>query len=203
VRKRLDFSRPVEPDIIEQCIEIATQAPSASNTQRWHFVVITDTTQRSAVAEQYRRSFALYLEAQREQDARERANLSDPRAAQNVRVRESATYLAEHMHEAPVLVIPCLEGRVENAGAQAQAAFYGSILPAAWSFMLALRARGLGSAWTTLHLRYEKEVAAILDIPENVTQAALLPVAYFQGTDFKPARRLPIQDRLHWNRWQG
>lgn len=203
VRKRLDFSRPVEPDIIEQCIEIATQAPSASNTQRWHFVVITDPAQRAAVAEQYRRSFALYLEAQREQDARERANLSDPRAAQNVRVRESATYLAEHMHEAPVLVIPCLEGRVENAGAQAQAAFYGSILPAAWSFMLALRARGLGSAWTTLHLRYEKEVAAILDIPENVTQAALLPVAYFQGTDFKPARRLPIQDRLHWNRWQG
>ncbi len=203
VRKRLDFSRPVEPDIIEHCIEIATQAPSASNTQRWHFVVITDPAQRSAVAEQYRRSFTLYLEAQREQDARERANLSDPRAAQNVRVRESATYLAEHMHEAPVLVIPCLEGRVENAGAQAQAAFYGSILPAAWSFMLALRARGLGSAWTTLHLRYEKEVAAILDIPDNVTQAALLPVAYFQGTDFKPARRLPIQDRLHWNRWQG
>jgi nitroreductase len=203
VRKRLDFSRPVEPDIIEHCIEIATQAPSASNTQRWHFVVITDPAQRAAVAEQYRRSFALYLEAQREQDARERATLSDPRAAQNVRVRESATYLAEHMHEAPVLVIPCLEGRVENAGAQAQAAFYGSILPAAWSFMLALRARGLGSAWTTLHLRYEKEVAAILDIPDNVTQAALLPVAYFQGTDFKPARRLPIQDRLHWNRWQG
>ena len=202
VRKRLDFSRPVEPDIIEHCIEIATQAPSASNTQRWHFVIITDPAQRAAVAEQYRRSFALYLEAQREQDARERANLSDPRAAQNVRVRESATYLSEHMHEAPVLVIPCLEGRVENAGAQAQAAFYGSILPAAWSFMLALRARGLGSAWTTLHLRYEKEVAAILDIPDNVTQAALLPVAYYQGTDFKPATRLPIQDRLHWNRWQ-
>lgn len=201
VRKRLDFSRPVEPDIVERCIEIATQAPSASNTQRWHFVVITDLAQRAGVAEQYRRSFALYLEAQREQDARERANLSDPRAAQNVRVRESATYLAEHMHEAPVLVIPCLEGRVENAGAQAQAAFYGSILPAAWSFMLALRARGLGSAWTTLHLRYEKEVAGILGIPDNVTQAALLPVAYYKGTDFKPATRLPIQDRLHWNRW--
>jgi nitroreductase len=201
VRKRLDFSRPVEPDIIEHCIEIATQAPSASNTQRWHFVIIIDPAQRAAVAEQYRRSFMLYLEAQREQDAHERANLSDPRAAQNVRVRESATYLAEHMHEAPVLVIPCLEGRVENAGAQAQAAFYGSILPAAWSFMLALRARGLGSAWTTLHLRYEQEVAVILDIPDNVTQAALLPVAYYKGADFKPATRLPIRDRLHWNRW--
>jgi nitroreductase len=119
-----------------------------------------------------------------------------------VRVRESATYLADHMHEVPVLVIPCLEGRVENAGAQAQAAFYGSILPAAWSFMLALRARGLGSAWTTLHLRYEQEVATILGIPENVTQAALLPVAYFKGTDFKPAERISIHDRLHWNHWR-
>ena len=201
VRKRLDFNRPVEPEIIERCIEIATQAPTASNTQRWHFAIVTDKDKRAAVAAQYKRSFALYLEGLREQDARKRANLSDPRAAQNVRVRESAIFLADHMHEVPVLIIPCIEGRVENAGQQAQAGTYGSILPAAWSLMLALRARGLGSAWTTLHLRYEKEVAAILGIPDNITQAALLPVAYYKGEDFKPAARLPIKDRLHWNAW--
>jgi nitroreductase len=201
VRKRLDFTRPVEPEIIQRCIVIATQAPSASNTQRWHFVIVIDAEQRRRVAEQYQRSFALYIDAQREQDERDRANRSDPYAAQMVRVRESALYLSDHMHEAPVLIIPCLEGRVEEAGQQAQAAFYGSILPAAWSLMLALRARGLGSAWTTLHLRYEQEVAAILGIPDTVTQTALLPVAYFKGEDFKPAQRKPIHDQVHWNGW--
>jgi nitroreductase len=120
-----------------------------------------------------------------------------------VRVRESALYLSDHMHEVPVLIIPCLEGRVENESQQSQAGFYGSIIPAAWSLMLALRARGMGSAWTTLHLRYEQEVAQILGIPANVTQAALLPVAYFKGADFKPAWRKPIGDRLHWDRWNG
>jgi nitroreductase len=202
VRKRLDFARPVDPHIIERCIEIATQAPSASNTQRWHFVVLMDAEKRAAVAEHYRRSYGQYAERRREQLAREHGTEGDTVTAQNLRVFESANYLAEHMHEVPVLVIPCLEGRVETAGAEAQAAFYGSILPAAWSFMLALRARGLGSAWTTLHLRYEREVAALLGIPDSVTQAALLPVAYYTGDDFKPAQRLPIRDRLHWNGWE-
>jgi nitroreductase len=203
VRKRLDFTRPIDSAIIERCIEIATQAPSASNTQRWHFLIVTEAEQRRRVAEQYQRSFALYIEAQREQDERDRANRADPYAAQMVRVRESALYLSDHMHEAPVLIIPCLEGRVENGSQPSQAGFYGSIIPAAWSLMLALRARGIGSAWTTLHLRYEQEVAQILSIPADVTQAALLPVAYFKGADFKPARRKPIGDRLHWDRWNG
>ena len=125
----------------------------------------------------------------------------DPRIAQAPRVRASATYLSERMHEVPVLVIPCIEGRVEQAGVSAQAGLYGSILPATWSLMLALRARGLGTAWTTLHLVYEREAAAILDIPDDVTQVALIPVAYFRGTDFRPAKRLPGRDRTHWNTW--
>jgi nitroreductase len=198
VRKRLDLTRPVPEALLDECIRIATQAPSASNTQRWHFVLVTDAEQRTAVAGFYRRSFELYAAAP--------ATLPTPvqtdqlqRQAQ--RVRESAQYLADHMHEIPVLVIPCIEGRVENAGQMAQAAAYGSILPAVWSLMLALRARGLGSAWTTLHLRYAKEVGEILGIPDNVTQAALLPVAYTIGTDFKPANRLPLTDRIHRNRW--
>ena len=201
VRKRLDFSRPVEPDVLQRCIEIAIQAPSGSNAQKWHFVIVTDAEKRSQVAQYYARSFAIYKEAGNAYYERNRANMSDPRAAQAVRVRDSAVYLADHMHEVPVLVIPCIEGRVENAGAMAQASTYGSILPATWSLMLALRSRGLGSAWTTLHLRYEKEVAVALGIPADFTQAALLPVAYYTKDDFRPADRLPIQDRIHWNGW--
>ena len=117
------------------------------------------------------------------------------------RVVDSARYLADHMHQVPVLVIPCIEGRPEDPSPLSQSSHYGSILPAAWSFMLALRARGLGSAWTTLHLRYEKEIAEILNIPDNIAQAALLPVAYFTGTDFKPAKRRPAEELTYWDSW--
>jgi nitroreductase len=125
----------------------------------------------------------------------------DLRAKQLPRILDSATYLAHHMHEAPALIIPCIEGRVENAGVVAQASVYGSILPAVWSLMLALRARGIGSAWTTLHLMFEADAARILNVPNTITQTALLPVAYFTGTDFKPAKRLPAQQLTHWERW--
>ncbi len=198
VRKRLDLARPVEPEIIERCIEIALHAPTGGNRQGWHFVVVADAEKRAAIANFYKQSWYAY-DVQRVSTARYAAD--DPRAAQLPRVRQSAQYLADHMHEVPALVIPCIEGRVENAGVAAQASLYGSILPAAWSLMLALRARGLGSAWTTLHLMHEKEVAALLGVPDNITQAALLPVAYFKGADFKPASRLPARERIHWNRW--
>ncbi len=118
-----------------------------------------------------------------------------------MRIFDSARYLAEHMHQVPALIIPSIIGRVEEQGQMAQAAQYGSILPATWSLMLALRSRGIGSAWTTLHLQYEKEVADILELPENVTQAALIPIAYFKGSDFKPAKRQPAEEITHWNRW--
>lgn len=199
VRKRLDLTRPVEPEVIERCIEIAIQAPTGSNRQGWRFLVLTDPELRAGIARLYKQSFEIYLGTQRIEPAPEQA--ADPRSAQQLRVRESSIYLAEHMHEAPVLIIPCIEGRVENAGLMAQAATYGSILPAAWSLMLALRARGLGSAWTTLHLRYEQESAALLGIPENITQAALLPVAYLKGGDLKPATRVPAQEITYWNHW--
>ena len=199
VRKRLDFTRPVEPEVIERCIQIATQAPTGGNRQGWHFVIIADPAPRHEVAEWYRRSYAIYRE---EMDRRPAPRTGDTaRIAQARRVRESSIYLAEHMHEAPVLIIPCIDGRVENAGLMAQAGLYGSILPAAWSLMLALRARGIGSAWTTLHLRYEREVAAVLGIPDHITQAALLPVAYTIGTSFKPAARIPLAEITSWNRW--
>lgn len=197
VRKRLDFDRPIDPAVIARCIAIATQAPSGSNAQGWRFLVVADTAKRARIAELYRDSFWRYARSRAEQPARA-AGVTD---SQMGRVLSSAAYLADNLHRAPVLILPCIEGRVEHAGAMAQAGLYGSILPAAWSLMLALRARGLGSAWTTLHLRYEREVGELLDIPPTVTQAALLPVAYFTGDDFQPAQRIPAEQVTYWDAW--
>lgn len=196
VRKRLDFSRPVPDELIVECIELALQAPTGSNLQGWSFLVVTDPAKKKAVSELYAQAFALYASMPPPEYASD-----DPRAASRDGVVDSATYLAEHMHEAPALVIPCIEGRVEEAGVLAQASIYGSILPAAWSFMLAARARGLGTAWTSLHLMFEPQSREILDIPATITQAALFPVAYYTGDDFKPAKRLPVEQLTYWNRW--
>jgi nitroreductase len=200
VRKRLDLSRPVPRELIAECIEIALQAPTGSNSQGWHFVVVTDVGKRAAIARIYKETLGGYLKMQEAGGPRWTAP-GDPRKAQEARVRESALYLADHLHEVPVHVIPCVEGRVENAGVMAQASVYGSILPAAWSFMLAARARGLGMAWTTLHLAKEAEIAKLLEIPATITQTALLPVAYFKGVDFRRATRLPGRELTSWNRW--
>lgn len=199
VRKRLDLIRPVEPEVIEKCIEIATQAPTGSNAQGWHFVIVTDQDKRANIAELYEKSFSDYIGSGN--DHLEKDPSSNPPMEQMMRVFGSAQYLANNMHKVPMLIIPCINGRVENEGPLEQASLYGSILPATWSLMLALRSRGLGSAWTTLHLQYEKEVAAILGIPNNVTMVALLPIAYYTGNDFKPAKRLPSKDLTHWNSW--
>lgn len=199
VRKRLDLTRAVEPEVIQRCIEIAIQAPTASNTQKWRFVVVTDPDKRQAIGSYYRQSFQSYL--RRSRPFSEELPADDPRVLRARKVTESSMYLARHLHEVPVHIIPCIEGRVENGTVAAQAALYGSILPAAWSLMLALRARGLGSAWTTLHLAYEQDVAKLLGIPETMTQAALLPVAYYTGEDFRPAMRVPAREVTYWNEW--
>jgi nitroreductase len=199
VRKRLDLQRPVDPARLERAIEIALQAPTGSNSQGWHFVVVTDAEKRAGLAALYRRAFHAYVSQQ--VPGRPELPPDDPRARQLPRILDSATYLAEHLHEVPVHVVPCIEGRVEQGGTVAQASVYGSIVPAAWSFMLAARARGLGSAWTTLHIIFEQEAAALLGIPDTVTQTALLPVAYYRGGDFKPAKRLPAAASTHWNAW--
>lgn len=198
VRKRLDLTRAVEPEVLEKCIDIALQAPTGSNAQGWHFLVVTDAAKKKALADLYRQAFEVYRGMAATQP---QAQESDPRYQQTLRIVDSATYLVDHLHEVPAHVIPCVEGRVENGPVAFQAAIYGSILPAVWSLMLALRARGVGSAWTTLHLFHEKEAAQLLGIPDHYTQTALLPVAYFTGTDFKPAKRLPSAQMTSWNHW--
>ena len=199
VRLRLDFDRPIEPAVLEECLEVALQAPTASNSQQWQWVMITDPDKIAAVADVYRKSFNVL--AARPPEERPDYGPDDSRTQQSEKVTRSATYLAAEMHRCPALLLTCINGRVENEGPMAQAAVYGSILPGAWSFMLAARARGIGTAWTTLHIRHEDEVAELLGIPAHVTQAALFPIAYFTGEDFKPAPRVPLQEVVHWNAW--
>lgn len=199
VRLRLDFDRPIEPAVITECLEIALQAPTASNSQQWQWMVVTDPEKIAGIAKIYRDSF-MELTAARA-DEGPRWPEGDSRAAAAEGVTKSATYLANEMHRCPALLIACITGRVEDAGHMAQAATYGSIIPGAWSFMLAARSRGIGMAWTTLHLRDESLSQELLGIPEDVTQAVLLPMAYFSGDTFKPAARVPLDEIIHWNQW--
>jgi len=196
VRKRLDYSRPVPLEVIQQCIDIAIQAPTGSNQQGWSFLVVTDAEKKKKLADLYRKGVAIY--SQLPQPVRP---ADDLRTQQRPRGLVSSLHLVETMEQAPLFLIPCIEGRTENAPQFAQASMYGSILPAVWSFMLAARARGIGAAWTTIHLFFEKEAAEILEIPDNVTQAALLPVAYFTGEDFKPAQRIPAREFTYFDTW--
>jgi nitroreductase len=193
VRKRLDLTRPVERDVIVQCIEIAHQAPTGSNMQGWRWMIVDDGAKKAAIADLYRANYFPYINRE---DA-------PARNAQGERIQSSSTYLAEHLHEVPVFVIPLIAGRLDvGTPTFTQASAWGSLLPAVWSFMLALRERGLGSAWTTLHLPNERETAELLGIPfESYTQAGLFPVAYTIGTEFKPATRVSAQKFIRWNEW--
>lgn len=195
VRKRLDPSRPVDLSLVMECIDIALQAPTGGNTQQWRWLVVTDADKRHALGDLYRQAGEPYLAANR------RA-LGDDISGEMDKVLSSAEHLAVHLGEMPVHVIPCVLGKPPLEASQGQlAGWYGSILPAAWSFMLAARSRGLGSAWTTLHLEHEAEAAEILGIPDTVTQVALLPVAYYTGDDFRPADRKPADRVTYLNEW--
>ncbi len=198
MRKRLDLERPVEREVIEECLELAVQAPTGSNTQGWHWVVVTDADLKAQIAEHYAAGFDPYFSASGAAYAED-----DPRGQRQEAVSASAKYLRDHFHEVPAMLIPCQWGRVpDDAPTIAHAGYWGSLLPAVWSFMLALRSRGLGSAWTTLHLVREREVAELLGIPyDRCTQAGLFPVAYTKGTDVKRASRIPAAEVTHWNGW--
>ena len=198
VRRRLDLQRPVPDNLIEECIAIASHAPTGGNRQGWQWLIVTDPELRRFIADRYRESWYAY-----QASGRPTYEADDPRTAQQPRVVTSAQFLADHMHEVPTLVIPCIEGRVDQgAPNMAIAGLYGSIVPAAWSFMLAARARGLGTSYTTLHLKYERDVADRLSIPyDRYTQAALLPVAYYTGDTFQAVERIPLERIIHRNTW--
>jgi nitroreductase len=197
VRRRFDLDRPVERSVLEECLRLAQQAPRASNVERRAFVVVTDPEKRAALAALWRQGMERYLGGAAE--ARDAGNLSTSEGRMLAGVR----FLGENLQRVPVHVIPCVVGmRLEDLPAGAQAAVWGTSVPATWSFMLAARERGLGTVWTTFHLGYEREAADILGIPyEEVTQTALIPVGYTTGTDFKPAPREPLDSIVHWDSW--
>ena len=191
VRRRLDFSRPVSSATILECLDLALQAPTGGNYQGWRWLVIRDPAKKRAIGNYYR-------------DALATASASPPEQVEpgSRGMLAGAWHLANHLHEVPVLVIPCIAGRLKPSSSPARAAsLYGSIYPAVWSFQLALRSRGLGSAFTTIHLEREAEVADLLGVPERVTQAALIPVAYVLGETFKPAHRTPARQVTYWDTW--
>ncbi len=199
VRLRLDLTRPVENSAIEECLDLAQQAPTGGNQQGWSFLIVTDQEKRRALGALYKQGWAAYLQ---DISARTAAETPAMPSRDVLRVYRSAQYLADHMGEVPVLVIPCIEGRTEGAGVTEQASRWGSVLPAVWSFMLAARARGLGTCWTTLHLPHEREAAELLGIPyDRVMQAALIPVAHTIGEEFRPGPRKPLETIVHWEQW--
>ncbi|MGH9920072.1 MAG: nitroreductase family protein [Nitrososphaerales archaeon] len=191
VRRRLDLERPVEKSVILECLQIAVQAPTGSNAQGWRWVVVTDPDKRAELARIYNEGGAGYL----------RSAAANEMDEQTRRVYESALHLTEVLERVPVHVIPCVRGRADNSPNVVSASMYGSIMPAAWNFMLALRSRGLGSTWTTLHLFKEQEAAELLGIPSDVTQVALIPVAYTTGGEFKPAKRSPVGEITYLDTW--
>lgn len=200
VRKRLDFSRPVDDELIRECVATAMQAPSGSNNMTMQFVVVKDAAKRAAIGDIYAQCWEIYRALPVFAGAIEKAG--DAERAQQDRVVDSATYLSEHLAEAPAIVIGCTSGRVDGAPAMMAASSMGNILPGMWSFMLAARARGLGTAWTTISLMMEREVADVVGIPfDDVQQACVTPLAHTLGTDFKRAMRPEPDTIIHWDTW--
>ena len=196
VRKRLDLTRPVEFSVIRECLEIAMQAPIGGNSPRFRFIVVMDAAKRGQLAALYRRFYDEYLQ-------------TPPKSHQAVsstnrsRLLGSTDYLAKHLHEVPVFVLPCISPRLSMISGFPAHTNGSSLYPAAWSYMLAARERGLGTCMTTGHLKYEREAADILGIPyEETAQGCLIPTAYTIGTDFKPAKRPPVDDFIYLNGWR-
>jgi len=200
VRLRLDLTRSVARSLIEECLDLAQQAPSGGNQQGWSFVVVTDPDKRRALGALYKQGWNVYLDSVLSRLSTDSVAAMPSRAVR--RVYQSAQHLADHMGDVPVLVVPCIAGRTENASVADQAGQWGSILPAVWSFMLAARARGLGTCWTTLHLPHERDAAELLGIPyDDAMQVALIPVAHTIGEEFRPGPRKPLNTIVHSEQW--
>ena len=199
VRKRLDFDKPVPREVIEECLQVALQAPTGSNSQGWQWMMVDDPAKKQGLADIYKRNFSEYAKVARSNSYEP----GDLRFEQRDRISSSAQHLVDNFHQVPVIMVPCITGQLDRVPTFAAASAWGSILPAVWSFMLAARERGLGTAWTTIHLMYdgEREAAELLGIPDGITQAGLFPIAYTIGTDFKQAQRLALDPILHWNQW--
>lgn len=191
VRRRLDLDRGVDMETVRECLRIAVQAPTGGSVERWRWLLVQDANVRKQVAVIYRTVTAEIFQA-----AEEAAPSDNSR-----RAYRGARGLAEVLERVPLLVFPCVQGEPRAWTSSGAATFYGSIIPAVWSFQLALRSRGLGSTYTTAHLRAADAMAEVLGIPVGVTQVAMLPVARTLGTDFRLAGREPVETVTYLDRW--
>jgi len=208
VRKRLDMDREVPLDVIKECMELAVQAPTGSNAQSWQFVFVTDPEKKAKIGEFYRQAYEVYKTLPMSIHHLNQDTGDNKMTNSQNRSASSADYLGENMGKVPAMMIPCITGRTDlpvpegMPAVVGQASQLGSVIPAAWNFMLAARARGIGTAWSTLHLFYEREIADLLGIPyDQIMQVALIPIAYTIGTEFKPAYRPPLETVMHVNEW--
>lgn len=199
VRRRLDLHRPVALELLRECFELAQQAPTQSNTQGFHFIVVTDRGQREALGDLFRRGHAIYKHSPEGVYGLKHSDRQQE--ATRLRLINSLEYLAGHLHEVPVQVVPCVVGSMAGKPPAGISALMGSVIPAAWSYMLAARSRGLGTCWTTLHLIFAEEADKVLGLPPGVMQVALIPTAYTIGLEFQPAQRRPLDEILHQDRW--
>jgi nitroreductase len=201
VRKRLDFDRPVPDDVVRECVAMAMQSPSGSNNPTMQFVVVRDPDTRAALGEIYRQCYGIYQSMDGVYVGSIKKDGEEAQAQQD-RVATSADFLGDRMGDAPALVVACMNGRVDGMPGMVASSMMGNILPAMWSFMLAARARGLGTCWTTVHLMMEEQAAQVLGIPfDSVQQVCLSPLAYTVGTDFKAAMRPSPDSIIHWDSW--
>ncbi len=192
VRRRLDLARPVDRNVVLDCLELALQAPTGGDLQLWRWIVVTDPTTKSRMRQVYESALTAASGGRR----------PDGADGPGSRLLEGAWHLATHLDQVPVIIVACIMGRpAGNATPARLGARYGSIFPAVWSLQLALRSRGLASAMTTVHLEEHQAMADLLGIPENVTQAALVPVAHLLGDDLRPARRRPVREVAFPDRW--
>jgi nitroreductase len=207
VRQRLDLERPVPREVVLDCVRLGCYAPNASNAQEWRWVLVDEPAQRARVAEVYRKVLVPRVSQMLE------AKLAVGDEAGS-KISRSILYLADHLHEVPVLVIPCYDVAAAlsryntliadpgpyGLSTQMDSGMFASVIPAVWSFQLALRSRGLGSTLTTAHQLDQPAMAKVLGLPDSWFQVALIPVAYTRGDDFVPSPRRPVEEVVYWNR---
>lgn len=182
VRRKLDFDRPVSNEDLLACIDVAVQAPTGLAGENWRFLVVTDPTKKKLIAD-------IYCEVL--------IQLSESRG---VTLKPTHNALMQRLHEIPCMVFVFAIGEPGD-DVSGQIGFFGSILPAAWSLMLAMRARGIGTTWTSLLASRAEDIARILNVPEGVTQTVMLPAAYTLGAKLKVADRLPAVDVTFFDSW--
>jgi nitroreductase len=183
VRRKLDYERPVPRQLLLDSIAVAVQAPTGIAGENWRFLIVDAPEQKAQIAK-------IYSEV-----------LVNLMAERGLPVKPTHKALIERLHEIPAMIFVCVDGLPVTDAISSQVGYYGSILPAAWSLMLALRARGLGTTWTTLLSARQEAVKAVLNMPAHAMQTVMLPVAYTKDAVLRRAERLPPEVVTYANRW--